>query len=381
MNKFRTSDNAKRKITWITPDYFIDCDLNKDILTNILQYFDINWIVLLPKKGARFTEKDFSVIKSLRGLNIDFLYWEHRARSPKMLLFYEKVYKRIKYFKSDIVYFNDVPTSPYILPLYWRLNKYKTILTAHDGNVKPSFKMAWISKVIFKLAFSTVNYVNMFSLSQSSVFSLAYPKPKVFVIPLALKNFGESTRSKRNDSIVFSFFGSINSNKNVELLIEAACNLYDKGICNFKISINGYCADWEIYESKIKYPHLFECDIRLLKNSDIPDLFSQSHYIVFPYKEVSQSGALKVAFNYCVPVIVSDLEAFTDEVKEGVNGFIFKSNSVAELENVMSERINNHVNDYKSVQTSMLQYNKENFSNDILAKKYLNMFNEVMSKS
>jgi glycosyltransferase involved in cell wall biosynthesis len=295
-----------------------------------------------------------------------------------MLFFFSALYRRIIQLNSDLVYFNYVPSSPYILPLYWRLNKRKTIVTAHDGNVKPSFTMPWISKIVFNLAFRKASYVNMFSATEEAIFKTNFNKPKTFVIPLALKNFGQSNLTKRQDSIIFFFFGSINSNKNLELLIDAACNLYEKGVRGFKIAIHGYCKNWDLYRSKIKYPDLFEYDIRVHKNSEIPDLFALNHYAVFPYKDVSQSGALKVAFNYCTPVIVSDLKAFSDEVKNGVNGFIFESDNFTELELVMRERLKMHSVEYKLLQKNIFDYNNLYYSTEILIQKYLNMFNVVL---
>src|SRR5690606_14966365 len=130
---------------------------------------------------------------------------------PKMLLFYESLYRRIRALKPDLVYFNEVPINPYILPLYLRLPKEKTIVTAHDGSVNSSFKLAWISNLVFKLAFSTVSYVNMFSRSQSRIFHKLFPAAKIFLIPLGLKDFGPATHPKRKDAIVFFFFGAIHA--------------------------------------------------------------------------------------------------------------------------------------------------------------------------
>ena len=370
-----TETVKKRRITWITPDYFVDCDLNEDLLSGILTYFDIYWIVLLPFKNARFCFNDFTKIKELKGLKLEFIYWKCRARNPAMLIFYNKVYQRIKSLNSEIIYFNDTPTSPYILPLFWSLDKTKTIVTVHDGNINNTFKMAWLSKIVFKLAYKNVNFVHTFSLTQELVFKSIFRGVKSFRIPLALKDFGISNLSKRTDCIVFFFFGSIHSNKNLELLIDAGNNLYEKGVRGFKISINGSCDDWDKYKSRIKYSTIFECNIRMHKNCEIPDMCAQNHYMVFPYREMSQSGALKVAFNYCVPVIVSNLRGFTDEVKDGFNGFIFELCNVKDLERVMNERLKKYSIEYKLIQQNICQYNQEHYSKGVLINKYITMFN------
>jgi glycosyltransferase involved in cell wall biosynthesis len=371
----------RKKITWVTPDYFLDTDLNAGLFEGLLKHFDIHWIVLFPAKKARFSESDFLNFTIEPGLTVEFIYWTSRARSVKTLLFYENVYQRIKASAPDLIYFNYVPTSPYVLPLYWRLPKNKTIVTAHDGSVKSSFSMPLISSLVFKLAFGTVKYVNMFSQTQADLFLASFNKARIFIIPLGLKDFGVSKLPKRDDNVVFFFFGSINSNKNVELLIDAACNMYDRRLRGFKVSINGYTTDWKRYEQKIKYPELFECDIRMIDNAEIPDLFSKNHYGMFPYKEMSQSGAVKVAFNYNIPVIASNLQGFTDEVKDGVNGYIFRSEDVADLERIMTDRLNNYPTEYPIMQQKIAAYNQENYSKEALVGGYLKMFNAVVTPS
>ena len=374
-------DNKAKKqtLTWITPDYFVDCDFNPEILIRILAYFDIHWIILLPSKKARFSESEFKQIKDLMGITIEFIYWTCRARSPKRLLFYEKIRQRIKLINSDLLYLNYVPTNPYVLPFYLSLNNKKTIVTAHDGNVKSSFKFPLLAKFVHYLAYSSVKNINMFSITEASLLKKDFKNANVYLIPLALKDFGEATSLKRSDFVTFFFFGSINSNKNLELLIKAACNLWEQGTRNFRVSINGYCDNWLYYQKQIKFPELFECDIRQIENDEIPMLFGKNHYMVFPYKDLSQSGAIKVAFNYNIPVIVSDLKGFTDEVTDNINGFVFESNNVKDLERVVFERIEKYKSEYPILQSNIRQFNLDNYSPSIISGKYVAMFNDVIN--
>lgn len=370
----------KKKICWVTPDSFVDCDNNPEILTEILKVYNIHWIIILPLEGARFKESDFKDLADLSGLTITFLYTKVRQRDPRMLIFYEKLYKKILEIKSDLVYFNYVPETPYILPLYWRLNKEKTIFTAHDGTVNKAFKFSFITKITFFLAYNFILNVNMFSNSQAKLFKKNFGKKNIFVIPLTLKEFGESKLdvTKNNDIVIFGFFGTIHYGKNLGLLIEAACSLYEDGVTNFKININGNCDHWETYERNIKYPNLFELNIRHIENSEIPDIFTRCHFIVFPYKVMSQSGALKVAFNYNVPVIVSDLDGFKDEVADNVNGYIFKSENAMDLKEKMKIAIHNFKKDYEEVCYKVKTYNYNNYSNLSISQRYLQMFEKVL---
>ncbi|MCF2487388.1 glycosyltransferase [Dyadobacter sp. CY347] len=373
--------NAKRKITWVTPDYFVDCDFNIDIFKHILQAFEVHWIILLPAKNARFSEGDFQELQKLDGLHIEFLYSAHRQRDPRRLGYYFNLLRKIKQDGSDINYFNCVP-DPYSMPLFWLLNKNRTIFCAHDGEVTGAFSFAAITKIAFKYSYSFARFVNMFSKSQASKFKTNYPQSEVFTTYLALKSFGASEQIVADQNkITFLSFGVINYSKNIELLIEAACNIYEQGYNNFKISINGSCTNWEYYQSLIRYPQLFECQIRMIDNGEIPALFSNASYFVQPYRQVSQSGAMKVAFYYNLPVLASDFPGFRDEVIEGINGYLFDPSDVKNLEQLMIDRLKNHNLDYTRLKSNMQAHVTSRYADKELAQNYISMFNHVIDSS
>lgn len=370
-----------KNITWVTPDCFVDCDLNPDVFKIILRNYTINWIILLPNNNSRYKVCDFDVVKKLNGLNITFKYYNYKHSDPRITFFYLDLYKEIKKTKYDLLYLNLVPGNPFRLPLFWLLDKSKTIFAAHDGDVKEDVSKRFIVQKCFDLVYPYVKYVNMFSPSQAETFKQNYPKAQIFMNLLSLKNYGECKLSKRKDCIVFFCFGTLHEGKNIELLINAACNLYERGYRGFKISINGSCPNWNYYKDKIIYPDIFECTIRMIENSEIPILFTENHYMVLPYKIISQSGALKVAFNYNIPVIVSDLKGFTDEVKEGINGYIFKNQDQSDLEKILIDRIEKHHYDYSLICEKMKTFTKNNYSNEALATKIEMMYSTVLVKN
>ena len=227
---------------------------------------------------------------------------------------------------------NDSIYSPWELPMFYLLPKRHYIQTAHQGEVHIGMGHKKLLNVLRRLVYSRVKYVNMFSKSQAGLFQKHFPNSKIFKIPLALKDFGIPTIVKPKDGIIrFLSFGTINYAKNIDLLIDAACVLYDKGYRNFRVSINGMCKDWSFYQTKIKYPELFDIDIRSIDNSEIANLFASADYFVQPYRVVSQSGPTKISFNYNLPIIASNLPGFSDEILENVNGYLFEPGNVNDL--------------------------------------------------
>lgn len=49
---------SKKKISWVTPDYFLDVDI--PIVPNLLDEYDIIWIILFPWRNNRYKEEDLS---------------------------------------------------------------------------------------------------------------------------------------------------------------------------------------------------------------------------------------------------------------------------------------------------------------------------------
>lgn len=368
-----------KKICWVTPDCFLDTDLDYTLMSSLLKQFEIHWIVVLGIKN-RFCEDDFLKLKEENSnLKVEFIYFKRRARDPRRIHEYMKIYRIIKREKADIVYLNMVPDSPFFLPMWWRLDKKKTIITAHQGDVHDGFKMKRISKLVRNLAYPYAKTVNMFSKSQAAIFKKNYPVSHVVTIPLGLKDFGKPTikaATAEDIPVRFLSFGIINYPKNIDLLIDAACNIYEKGYRGFVISINGGCQNWDFYQQKIRYPEIFELDIRKIDNDEIPNLFAKAHYFVQPYRIVTQSGPMKIAFNYNTPVVVSDLPGFTDETVNGINGYIFEHENVESLESQMINVLEKQ-KEYGALIERMKLYVDENYSSSTIANKYIEMFNEI----
>jgi len=370
-------ETNKRKLVWVTPDDFMDTDFNPALFQLLLQTYNIKWIIILPESKSRYAEADFADLNKLEGMEIKFLYSSYRQRDPRRLVFYSILYKEINRGKYDLLYFSYGPSEPYAIPLFRILNRNKTIFAVHEGNVNDNFRLPMMSNIILNATYPFVKYVHMFSPSSAAIFGRKYSKAKIFIIPFGLKSFGAGKIQKTNGEIVFLSFGIINHAKNIDLLIDAACNVYDKGFRGFKVSINGSCGNWEFYKSKMRYPKIFSCDIRKIENTEIADLFSGSHYLVQPYRSTSQSGVLKIALNYNVPIIASDLPGFKDEIEEGVNGFLFATGDVLDLERVLIQVIQSHQEKYRSLVEKMKQHTAHRYSAGILNAQYLDLFRKV----
>jgi Glycosyltransferase len=372
----------KKKILWVSPDCFADCDI--PYVPSLLDEFDIYWLIFLPVKGSRYRASDFTSLgEKYDNLTVKVIQSTLRERDPRKVFEYFRIIRSINTIKPDVIYCNAVPASPWQIPMFISLPKKKTIVTAHQGRVHVGMGHYWYYNFLRDIVYRRIKNVNMFSKSQADLFKQRYSSARVFQWPLGLKYFGETTVKNTNDGVVkFLSFGSINFAKHIDLFLDAANIVYERGYKDIKVIIRGWCQNWHEYKSHIKYPDIVDEDIRMINNSEIPDLFTNADYFVQPYRVVSQSGPFKIALRYNLPLITSDLPGFADEMVENTTGFMFKNNEVESLVNIMIKaiKLKKNIDEYQTLKFRMNEYVDDNYSEAILVKQYSDMFNEVMKE-
>ena len=368
-----------KKIAWVTADYFAETDLNMEVMSNVSSRFKIMWIIL-EGKSPYFKHDAYKEIEQLPNVELVFMKNKFRTRDPRSLLFYFKVYEKIRSYKPDLVYYNVAP-NPASALMCRLLNPNKVIFTAHDGKAQnDSAAFGRMRTFAYDVTFKHAKNIYMFSKAQAELMRQTYGEKNIHITTLPLKNFGASQKTKPTDFVRFLSFGHIIYQKNIDLLIEAGNLLYEKGVRGFKISINGTCENWDFYESKIRHSEIFECNPNFISNEELLDLFATSHYVVFPYRRVSQSGVLKVAFNYGLPVIVSNIGSFKEEIVEGTNGFFFNVGEAQSLADVMENVLNLHQDGYQNLCGKMHEYTQSHYSGEKSAASYIEFFNSVIGK-
>lgn len=369
---------AKKKLCWVTPDWFVDVDM--PIIPHLTDEYDITWIIFFPWRHNRFKEDDFKQVKEEHPeLDIHFIHCRYYGLDPRCMMVWNRIGRIIKDKNPDIIYYNNAP-GLMSLPLYRSLPANKTIVTAHDGCVKPTMMFNRLTRFCWNKGYNTRKYVQFFSAKQMEIFNAERPGKKLFCIPLALKDFGKPTKGLRTDYVTFVSFGAINEDKNVKLLIRAAEKIYDEGYRQFRIVIKGRCFEWDKeYLPLIKHPELFEADLRFIDNSEIANIYAENTYAVFPYKQSGQSGAIKVALFYRKPCIVSNLPGFTDDIRDGYNGYVFNNGDVEDLARVLKHCINSSKEEYEGMVKRVNEFVDAKYASGKLLARYKEMFETVTS--
>ena len=362
-----------KTITWVTAGYMLQVDL--PILAGLKKYFDISWVVLAPKKSDVFdTATEYA---QEHCIGIQFYDVQKKWYDPRGYFEFKRIFKDISTRESDIFYLNMVAFPYALLAIEKTLPSEKIVMAMHHGKIHKGMRLPTLYKYYLKHLCSLPYRFQYFSETQAAYF---YGKDLLRrdVIPLALNDFGQSDLKPSETMVQFLSFGHIIKTKNIQLLIEAACKLKEKTEKPFKVKIAGNCRSWEtLYKPLIKYPEIFDLDIRMVPNSFIPEYFTTSHYLVLPYKSVTQSGPLRIAYGYNVPVIVSDLDGFKESVVENITGVFFKSEDVDSLVSVMERVLNGGMEYYRRLRESQSSYIKAHLSVESVVSQYCEMFYKV----
>lgn len=370
----------KKKIFWITADCFIDVDL--PIIARLKESFDIYWQII----ESGLSKDNESYVNQLmptdgNSIIIEYTKQKFRSRDFRTILWYIKVLQKARKFAPDVYYISN-GQMPYGMMLYKvMLPIAKVVYPCHNVSTPKGASSATFTEKYKNWILATMNNIQVFSLSQKKILESKCNNKNILLAYLALKDYGEPTRKSspdRPDIIRFLNFGIIQKYKRADILIKAGNILYERGERNFKIRIAGNCKSWdEEYAPLIKYPEVFEIDIRRIPNEEVADLFADSQYFVMPYQDIAQSGAITVAFRYSLPAIVSDIPQFEEFVIDGETGITFKSEDAVSLADKMQYLIRNHQEIYPVYIKNQKNFVNKEFSIDVIVSKYRDYLNKI----
>ena len=369
-----------KKISWISCDGFIDTDL--PIIVRLQHYYRIRFILTVSYNNSiDYLQMINNELGEDSKVEVVYVKQNDRLKSLKNIPTYLKIVNSAKSFNADI-YYISFQGMPYALPLYKLLLPIsKCVVPCHNVSTPAGATNEKLAKWTTKWWIGSFKNINVFSLSQKQLLESSYSNKNILYTPFYLKDYGSLKKNldkMHSKPICFLAFGNIVRYKRIDLLIEAANILVERGVKGFVVRVAGNCKNWEDYERLIKYPEQFQLMIRRIPNEDIVDLFEDAHYFVLPYQDIAQSGSITVAFNYNVPTIVSDIPQFHEFVESGKTGLTFESRNATSLANVMQYCIEQHDNMYEALCKNQRVFIHEHYTEEIITKNYLDYFGKIV---
>jgi len=285
-----------------------------------------------------------------------------------------------------------------LLNLYYKLFGKKLVFTVHnvyrearDGTATP---LRWLSlKVMYHLMDRIIVHTPKMKEELCSLFRIS-PK-KVIIIPHGINNrvqkkgiIQEDARQKLGivpASHVVLFFGQIDEYKGVETLIAAAALLVQKDPSIILI-VAGKPKRQSDYVLKLKTQvgkSLPEKNVMLrlqfIPDDEVETYFSAADCVVLPYKRIFQSGVLFLAYRFGVPIIATDVGSFSEDVIDGVTGFICKPNDAEDMATQLRKYFDSTLF-YQREEThaSIIEFAEKNYSWTDIGRQTYQVYMDLM---
>lgn len=369
---------GKRVIEWITFNAFLDTDLY--IVKELAAFYCIDWHII-RSDNDKFEYMDIlEDMKNIPDLQINLHVCGERLRKIKCIPYYNKLFSEIHKKNPDVI-FTSMAGAPYFIPvLALKAKKNRTIVAIHNVHVPKGGSSYYFFKFYNKFTISCFYHFQTFSKSQYEELKLLTHDKHILYAPFILKDYGRPTKERTSQLITFLNFGNIREYKRIDVLIEAAQQVFEKTGILFRVIIAGKCDEWEKYQKLIRYDALFDLRIARIENEDVPNLFAETDYFVAPYQDIAQSGSSVVALNYEKPIIASKLPAFEEYIKDKETGYLIKPANIEDLANVMEKIVRSQKQDYPEMVARLKKERLYQFSTEVIVKKYREFIDDVIAK-
>lgn len=179
---------------------------------------------------------------------------------------------------------------------------------------------------------------------------------------------------------VVLFFGKIRPYKGLEFLLEAWKKVTDKYANTLLVVVGiGQSAYLDAIKQKIATLGLgdfVQQDFKFIPNDEVPKYFQAADVLVYPYKDVTQSGALLTGMAFGKPIVASSCGGFRETLKNGEAGILVEYGNVNELADALMALLNSPEERERFGNAAAKELN-ENYSWDRIAKKTLECYHSL----
>lgn len=243
-----------------------------------------------------------------------------------------------------------------ILPLIARMKGHKIVLTVHninaakrDGNdsMINRFSLRIIYRISDHLLVHTINskdeLIKEFGIKESKVSVVKHGmNNKVTQKGLTRYNSRDQLGINQSKKVIL-FFGNMDYYKGLDLLIDSLNYITNTIKNDVRLIIAGNSKSPEFTQQivqKIEESQFHnKIDIRIgyIPDKEVEAYFMASDCIVLPYRNIYQSGVIFMAYTFGLPIIVTDIGNFKNDMIVGDTGFLIPDNTPEEIGKSISE--------------------------------------------
>ncbi len=295
--------------------------------------------------------------------NVTFLnLWPARQTKPSLI---GKVLRTLQHYLSLIRYAAGARPRAFhilwnskiqlfdrtLLMLYYRLLGKRVALTAHNVNqARRDGRDSWLNRITLRIQYHLADHIFVhtqkmktelledFGVADQSVTVIRHPINNAFPDTALAPSEAKKRLGLGESDKTILCFGKIKPYKGIEYLLPAFQQLADKDV-RYRLIIAGEVqrGNEEYLDSLVKAtPPDIKKDQIILKTEFIPDeemevYFKAADVLVLPYKDIFQSGVLFLGYSFGLPVIVTDVGSFREEILEGKTGYLCKPEDPTDL--------------------------------------------------
>lgn len=170
----------------------------------------------------------------------------------------------------------------------------------------------------------------------------------------------EIRNSIDNSRINLLFFGNLNENKGIDILIESINLLPEETCKRLNVIIAGKDFDGAIDRVSPKADRNVKIFRRHITDDELVFLYQNVDYISLPYRKTSQSGILEMAFYFKKPIIASNIPYFKKMLTDFPTFGVIAGINAKDYASILSEVIdNNHKQFYTQSDYDKYENRKE----------------------
>lgn len=182
-------------------------------------------------------------------------------------------------------------------------------------------------------------FSSLFDIPEDRLLTIRHGNEQIFPNPENADAIFNSLKAKyeiKPDDRVIAFFGNLTPSKGVPDLIRAFSIISQKDH-RAKLLIAGMPTkqmDMAAVHQLVKELNLGSrvvFDSRYLEIEEIGPLMKIATVMVYPYRNITQSGALQVAYAFGKPVVTTNVGGFPEAVEDGKNGYLVPADAPNEL--------------------------------------------------
>ena len=328
-------------------------------ITIIANGFQEDYITNLLNNLADKVERiDFigSDIHQERNLDKRIVFYNLRGKHDENVPLSAKVIRNINYYRKlaayliksssaivHVQYFRLKIMEGIIFTLFIRMLGKKAVYTAHD--VLPHSRDNAYNRLLYRIIYSLQHLVIVhtdfiknriireFNISEAKICFTRHGVYQRVVHPAITREIARERLSIPGDATVFLFFGIIAAYKGPDILLQSFAKLPDQK--NFRLLFAGkvsteYQQEFKTLMDSFPSDYIIKY-LTYIRDEDMEYYFKAADATVLPYKEASQSGVLFMSYSYGIPVIVSGIGEFPEDIMPGKTGYVFKVNDPDDL--------------------------------------------------